>query len=180
MTSVNISKEYIKFPDNSLQGSRGVSVGTILMYAGSSITDISGNFLLCDGSAYSASVYSDLYKVIGTSFGGNESAFNVPEFRGRIPKQSSISASGGTNQIEYKHLPHTHQINNLELRANYNEHPYNGSNASDRRDLTTGFNKKFLSVATSNILDSGNNPINTQQAYYPPYCAVNYIICYKQ
>lgn len=178
MTSVNISKEYIKFPDNSLQGSRGVSVGTILMYAGSSITDISGNFLLCDGSAYSASVYSDLYKVIGTSFGGNASAFNVPDFRGRIPKQSSISAYGGTNQIAYTHLPHTHQINNLGLfKYPYNNHRYD---TTDDRPKLGDYLKDIPSVTTSNILDSGNNPINTQQAYYPPYCAVNYIICYKQ
>ena len=44
-------------------------------------------WLPCDGSAYSRTLYDDLFDVIGTSFGdGNSSTtFNVPDFRGRAP-----------------------------------------------------------------------------------------------
>lgn len=183
--SLKILKESIRFPDNSLQGSSGVSVGTILMYAGLNMNDISGNFLLCNGGSLDARAnpqYTDLYNVIETSYGGTGDAnFKVPDFRGRIPKHfNRVILNGGTNQIAYENLPHTHVINNLALRKNSNNHKYDGSNSSDRRVLTTGFNRDKPTVTLSNILDDNGNPINSQEPYYPPYCAVNYIICYKQ
>lgn len=43
-------------------------------------------WLLCDGTAVSRSMYSDLFAVVGTVFGGGDgsSTFNVPDFRGRV------------------------------------------------------------------------------------------------
>ena len=69
---------------------RGFEVGSVLMYASNSIPTtqtISGvnDFLLCDGSSYSTSTYSDLYSVIGTTFGGSGSNFNVPDSRSFFP-----------------------------------------------------------------------------------------------
>jgi hypothetical protein len=53
----------------------GFQTGSVLMYASNTIPTtqtISGinDFLLCDGSSYSTTTYSDLYAVIGTTFGG--------------------------------------------------------------------------------------------------------------
>ncbi|QDQ79694.1 phage tail protein [Paraburkholderia megapolitana] len=48
-------------------------------------TDLSQKgWLYCDGSLYSAQAYWQLYGVIGTSFGGNATDFNVPDLRGRF------------------------------------------------------------------------------------------------
>ena len=42
-------------------------------------------WLLCNGQAVSVAEYPDLYNVIGTTFGGGEGTFNLPNFIGRIP-----------------------------------------------------------------------------------------------
>lgn len=59
-------------------------VGSIHEYAG---TTPPNNWLLCDGSAVSRTAYSELYAVIGTTFGVGDgsSTFNLPDFRGRSP-----------------------------------------------------------------------------------------------
>lgn len=60
---------------------------TILMPTGSVIDFVGSNaptgWLLCDGSSYSTTDYADLFSVIGYTFGGAGSSFNVPDLRGR-------------------------------------------------------------------------------------------------
>lgn len=55
-------------------------VGTILPF---SSTDNPAGWLLCDGSSYSTSTYSDLFSAIGYTYGGSVSVFAVPDLRGR-------------------------------------------------------------------------------------------------
>ncbi|NES68869.1 MAG: tail fiber protein, partial [Okeania sp. SIO2D1] len=59
-----------------------VPVGTIVAYAASSAPE---GWLLCDGKSVSTSKYSDLYEVIGTTYGGSNSNFNLPNLQGRVP-----------------------------------------------------------------------------------------------
>ncbi len=40
-------------------------------------------WLLCDGNLYLRSNYTDLSNIIGTTFGGNDTSFNVPDLRRR-------------------------------------------------------------------------------------------------
>lgn len=72
-----------------------VPVGTIMAYGGDlndgKVKDslISQGWLPCDGAAYSSddkSGYMDLYRVVGTAFGGDKDkgTFNVPNLRGRF------------------------------------------------------------------------------------------------
>lgn len=70
-----------------------VPAGTLLAYGGAAAPS---GFLLCYGQAVSRSTYSDLYAIIGTSYGvGNgSSTFNLPDLRGRIPV--GADAMGGT------------------------------------------------------------------------------------
>lgn len=58
------------------------SVGFITMYAG---TSAPGGWLFCDGSAISRVTYSDLFNIIGTSFGVGDGSttFNIPDTRSR-------------------------------------------------------------------------------------------------
>ena len=66
---------------NALHSSAKITPGTIIMYGGSVAPE---GFLVCDGSAVSPSDYSDLYDVIGSTYGltadGN---FKVPNLKGR-------------------------------------------------------------------------------------------------
>ena len=43
------------------------------------------SWLLCDGTSYSINTYQNLYNVISTNYGGDETTFKVPDFRRRIP-----------------------------------------------------------------------------------------------
>jgi microcystin-dependent protein len=69
-----------------------ISAGSIQMFAGSTAPY---GWLICDGSVVSRSVYSDLFKVIGTTYGaGNSnSTFTLPDMRGRF----AMGAGTGTS-----------------------------------------------------------------------------------
>jgi hypothetical protein len=96
----------------------GFETGSVLMYASNTIPTtqtISGinDFLLCDGSSYSTTTYSELYAVIGTTFGGSGSNFNVPDYRTYFPVGvggsfvlgTAVSASAATGTDTLKVQP---------------------------------------------------------------------------
>ena len=96
----------------------GFQTGSVLMYASNTIPTtqtISGinDFLLCDGSSYSTITYSELYAVIGTTFGGSGSNFNVPDYRTYFPVGvggsfvlgTAVSASAATGTDTLKVQP---------------------------------------------------------------------------
>ena len=59
-----------------------IPAGIISPYAGVIIPD---GWVLCDGESYATTgKYADLYDVIGYTYGGNGSNFNVPDLRGRV------------------------------------------------------------------------------------------------
>lgn len=73
--------------------------GMIIGYGGATM-DPSRGWLLCDGTAYSRSLYADLFAVIGSTYGSGDgsSTFNVPDRRGR----AGIGAGAGpglTNRV---------------------------------------------------------------------------------
>lgn len=78
-------------PTNSPKGSAfqavqpsAIPVGVIEMFAGSTAPN---GWLVCDGSTVSRKTYSDLFKVIGTTYGAGNSntTFTLPDMRGRTP-----------------------------------------------------------------------------------------------
>lgn len=82
---------YNMVPSNAQKGSVFQPVqptvtpaGVIHMFAGS--ISPSG-WLICDGSAVSRTVYADLFKVIGTTYGAGDgnTTFSLPDMRGRTP-----------------------------------------------------------------------------------------------
>ena len=64
-------------------------------------------WLPCDGSAYSRTLYDDLFDVIGTSFGvGNGSTtFNVPDFRGRSAVGTGTGTGGAAEDTDGGAVP---------------------------------------------------------------------------
>lgn len=67
-----------------------MNVGEIYMFAGSTPPE---GFLLCDGSNISRTTYSDLFDVIGVSYGQGDGSttFNIPELQGRVIVGASIN-----------------------------------------------------------------------------------------
>ena len=53
-----------------------IPVGTILPFAGGTIPS---GFLACNGAGLSATTYAKLYAVIGNTYGGNSTTFNLPQ-----------------------------------------------------------------------------------------------------
>lgn len=65
--------------------SSDVPIGTVIMWAGQ-LGSLPIQWLLCDGSLKSQARFAELYKVIGTSFGGSPPAgeFYLPNLQGRF------------------------------------------------------------------------------------------------
>lgn len=89
----------------------GYLPGEIKMYGAATAPSL---WLLCDGSAVSRTTYSDLFAVVGTSFGAGDGAttFNLPDFSDRVPMGGgTLGAQGGANSVtltEANLAPHTH------------------------------------------------------------------------
>ena len=92
--------------------------GVINQYAGSSAPL---GYLLCDGSEVSRINYSDLFSVVGTTYGVGDglNTFNLPNLKGKIPvgldslqsEFDTLGKTGGskTNTLNVNQLPsHTH------------------------------------------------------------------------
>jgi len=74
-----------------------VPTGIIQAYGGSSAPN--SDWLICDGSAISRTIYSDLFAVVGTLYGSGDGSttFNIPDIRGRTPV--GYAASGGHTDV---------------------------------------------------------------------------------
>lgn len=94
-----------------------VPPGSIVQYVGATAPN---GWWLCDGSALSRTSFSQLYAVIGTTFGVGDGSttFNVPDFRGRVAVGAgagagltvrAVGAVGGQESITQV-PPHTHNI----------------------------------------------------------------------
>ena len=84
----------VKIASNAVTGDT-LPIGSQIPFSSLTIPD---NWLLCDGSAVSRVDYSELFAVIGTSYGAGDgtTTFNLPNKNGRT------SVGFDTNQIEFK------------------------------------------------------------------------------
>jgi len=87
--------------------------GSIIQYAGA--TAPSG-WVFCDGASYDGSnpIYSRLYGVISTLYGGSAPSFQVPDLRGRVPvgRQAGDTEFGNLNN---KGGAKTHALSSSEV-----------------------------------------------------------------
>lgn len=85
--------------ENYTYKDKGVLIpkGSIIMMPMVNQSSDPDGFLRCDGRAVSIAVYSDLYAVIGTSFGGGSGYFNLPQYESQFLYGKS-NAAGQMNQ----------------------------------------------------------------------------------
>lgn len=79
-----------------------MAVGSVIIFSGNSIPE---HYLVCDGSAISRIDYSDLFDVIGTTYGNGDgvSTFNLPDMTGKVSLGESNDYTqgsfGGENEV---------------------------------------------------------------------------------
>lgn len=76
-----------------------VPAGTIKMLI-SNISPPAG-YLICNGASYLATDYPNLYAVIGNTYGGSGSSFNVPNFQSYFPIGGNSSNTNGAATSNY-------------------------------------------------------------------------------
>lgn len=149
-------------------------IGIIQAYAGSTAPT---GWLICDGSAVSRTTYSELFGVIGTTYGsGNGSTtFNLPDLRGRAPIGSGLGTaedavertlgqSGGSERVTLtvEQMPsHTHKDGTNASVA------YVGHAGTNTAQVAFDANTGRATTATGGGQSHGN---------MQPYLAINYII----
>src|SRR6056297_810689 len=79
--AVRVIEKLLKGYNTLISGGTGRSIGSIFPHGGT--TPPLGSFV-CDGSAISRANYSELFAVIGTTWGAGDGSttFNVPDLRG--------------------------------------------------------------------------------------------------
>ena len=157
-----------------VKAAESLPLGTILEYSGGTAPK---GYMICDGSAISRTKYSELFQLIGTTYGsGNGSTtFNIPDKRGKIgvgydstnANFNALGKTGGeeTHTLTISEIPsHSHRFNvyNTEGAGGYRETQARGNNNTGEPD--------WKNASTQNI--GGGQAHNNLQ----PYITLNYII----
>ena len=106
-------------------------------------------FLLCDGSSYNKTEYSELYAVISNTYGSGTGTFKVPDFRNKHMRSGNVQGNniqvgtdGGNNTIIEDNLPsHKHNIS------------YNDDNWIYNVNTVINYNIPNLVIARPNVTD---------------------------
>ena len=157
-------------PTNSPKGSSFepiktpiIPTGVIEMFAGS-VAPI--GWLICDGSIVSRVAFSDLFKVIGTTYGvGNSnSTFTLPDMRGRLPigvgsgsslTTRTLAATFGaeTATLAVTNLPsHTHTATVGTESVN---HTHTGTSGGESTNHNHYFSHTAGTTGSYGLMDSG-------------------------
>ena len=149
--------------------------GSITIYAGSTAPT---GYLLCDGSAVSRSTYSDLFDIIGTTYGTGDGSttFNLPNLKGKVvvgqdsndTDFDTLGETGGekTHTLITEEIPsHSHDgLKNIQYV--YTGSGTNGAGVA----LNTGTNDARITTYNAGGGQAHNN--------LQPYIVLNYIIKY--
>ena len=108
---------------------RGLPTGAILDFGGS---EAPLGFLLCDGAAVSRTTYSNLFAVVGETYGQGDgtTTFNVPDFRRRVSVGAGGTASTTLgNAVGSSGGEETHQLSEAEMPSH--DHSASARNAGN-------------------------------------------------
>ena len=163
---------------NAVGNSTGSSIPIGVVQAYSGVSAPSG-WLLCDGSEVSRTTYTDLFAVIGESYGSGDgiTTFNLPDLRGRIPvgKDDMGGSPAGRvlnngNTLGNNGGEETHVLTEDEMPSH--THGYWGGTGSQWADYQTSFHVDRDPGPQTTDPAGGDQPHNNMQ----PYLITNYII----
>jgi len=143
--------------------------GAVLPYAGASAPT---GFLLCDGAAVSRSTYSELFSVIGTTYGvgDGDTTFNLPNLKGRVPvgldaAQTEFDALGETGGAK------THTLTTAQIPSHTHSVPYHPTGTNGGYSGSSPSTLPTNTGAQGGAAGGGEAHNNLQ-----PYIALNYVI----
>lgn len=151
------------------------------MFAGSTAP---AGWLICDGRSVSSTDFPELYAVIGTTYGGYGSNFQLPDLRGRFPVGkdvgtfSTLGGKGGEEKhtLTIAEMPaHQHSGND---RAWHDKQKRNGQqwfaglNHDGGSWMSNAANDGLTNQDTATGTTGSGQPHNN----LPPYVVINYII----
>ncbi len=158
--------------------SAAVPIGTILPF-GADSSMVPNGFLLCDGDALSTTIYSDLFSVIGYSWGGSGGTFYLPDLRGRFIRgtdygagndpdassRSAINTGGNTGDNVGSYQNDDFESHQHSLDKSFNNPNSRSTGSGNLVWESTGF-------TDYTAFEGGNEtrPINAN---------INYIICFS-
>lgn len=172
--------------DTGADGATGGAPSGAMMMYGASIAPT--GWLLCDGSPVSRTTYSDLFAVVGTSFGvGNGSTtFNLPNMNSRMPRQdtSHFAQAGGTTPASHSHSVEG-GIRPVIAHVGISQSD-SGPNIWTERiagdTWTANFEVNDTSATTSNTVKTNGAKVvgdtDLSDDLLPPYLNVSFIIKY--
>lgn len=159
---------------------QGMPVGTILIWPSDNIPE---GYHLCDGSSMGVNQYPVLYSLIGSTYGGSGTIFNLPNLQGRFVagKNGSdyfknLGDSGGQAMVTLtaaqsglRSHNHTSQVTGYKFNSNHENHVYRFKRGANEEPLT-------LNVTVNNCADL---PALESHENRPPFMVMNYIIKVK-
>lgn len=144
-------------------------IGAIAPFAGVTTPQ---NWLLCDGREVSREIYSELFAIIGTTWGAGDgsTSFNLPDLRNRMPVGAgddyTLASKGGASTYKLTQA----QLPNISLGIDYYQSGDDGKYISANKG-----NGVYVGTGNTNIIGNGE-AINNM----PPYAGTYYIIKAKQ
>lgn len=190
-TNRNLASTTSNLADQLIQLRSNYPVAAIISFAGS---DEPSGWFICDGRAVSRAEYSDLYAVIGTTYGAGDGSttFNVPNLEGRVivgqdPDDSQFNGLGETGGAKTHTLTTSEMPNHTHTQNSHSHAKPSGTGGT----VSYGPFGDFLpdaaaSVATSQGLAASNTGSTTATNQstggggahnnLQPYMALPYII----
>jgi microcystin-dependent protein len=159
-------------------------IGGILLWA-MSIAYPTG-FLECNGQLISQTTFSNLYAILGTTYGSGSGTFGLPNFRSKFPvgyqaggTAGSVGASGGTRTISVGQMPaHSHGIS--DPGHAHAQAPQTAVTTSSTIGLTsTAVNQAAFSAVFSTAAAAtgvGIQNTGSGQAFDPPFIGMAYLM----
>ena len=152
----------------SAGGCDPLPLGLIIPYGAVPSVEVPKCYLPCDGASYSKTgTYKDLFKVIGTTFGGDGSTFKVPDMRSRFPLGVS------NDSVKEDHDATDTLVTDSAAGT------LGGKGGREKRDATTDTTDRFTSTVIGNLhsdQSDGARPDVFETKTLPPYLALHYVI----